>query len=240
MKHQCVDAKLLDLPIVELRRRLAFEDWKDEINHIKNEVVFSLFRLARQAGDKHKIGVLSESLSRRILARARGFVVESHIFPGLIGDLDDAASELTQFVWGKLLNSESDAIHAERAFGQLFKRRAIDFQRSLLSKKRTQQSSLDALDQSGEDEDAEGAERAVTSLQEAISPEDILIQKQELDRFRSVMHTVLTPVELATIEFLYDLNMPVKDVAKALGKDPKSIFNYKTKAFEKLKKELNK
>lgn len=240
MKKQDLYSEFAVLPSGELRRRLAFEDWKDEVHHIKDEVVFGLFLLTKQVGDKQRIGDLSEVLTRRILVRARGFVFKSGIYPGMMSDLDDAASELTQYFWDKLITSDSDAVHAERAFGQLFKRRAIDFQRRLLAKKRTQQSSLDALDQIDEDEDAEGAERAVTSLQDTISPEDILTQKQELNRLRSVMHEVLTPDELATVEFIFDLNMPVKDVAKALGKTPRSILNYKTNAFEKLMKEFKK
>lgn len=238
MNKRIMDPSLEALPPEELRRRLAFEDWKDEVRHIKDEVVFGLFRQARRSEDKPRIGVLSEVLTRRIFARARGFAIKSRIFPGMINDLDEAASELTQFIWDKLITSDSDAVHAERAFGQLFERRGIDFQRRLLAKKRTQQSSLDALDQIDDDEDSERAERVVTSLQDPSDPGDILAQKQEFNRLRSVMHAVLTSEELSTLEMIFDLGMPVKDVAKALGRTTKSIFNYKTKAFEKLQKEL--
>ncbi len=240
MNKRCMDPSLDAFPPEELRRRLAFDDWKDEVRHIKDEAVFELFRRARQAVDSPRIGVLSEVLTRRIFARARGFAIKSRIFPGMINDLDEAASDLTQFLWDKLLTSDSDAVHAERAFGQLFERRGIDFQRRLLAKKRTQQSSLDALDQIDDGDDSEGAERSVASLQDTTGPDDILAQKQEFNRLRSVMHAVLTPEELSTLEMIFDLDMPVKDVAKALGRTTKSIFNYKTQAFKKLQKELTK
>lgn len=240
MNKRIMDPSLEALPPEELRRRLAFEDWKDEARHIKDEVVFGLFRQARRSEDKSRIVVLSEVLTRRILARARGFVIKSRISPGMINDLDEATFELAQFIWDKLTISDSDAAHAERAFGQLFERRGIDFQRKLLAKKRTQQSSLDALDQTDDGEDSEGAERVVASLQDTTGPDDVLAQKQEFNRLRSIMHAVLTSEELSTLEMIFDLDMPVKDVAKALGRNPKSIFNYKTKAFEKLQKELTK
>lgn len=57
--------------------------------------------------DSPRIRVLSEVLTRRIFARARGFAIKSRIFPGMINDLDEAASELTQFIWDKLLTSDS-------------------------------------------------------------------------------------------------------------------------------------
>lgn len=44
MNKRIMNPSLEALPPEELRRRLAFEDWKDEVRHIKDEAVFGLFR----------------------------------------------------------------------------------------------------------------------------------------------------------------------------------------------------
>lgn len=224
----------------ELGTCLAFDNWKDEARYVKDEVLFSLFREAQASGNEKRVGLLSEALSRRILAKARGFVIKSGVFPTFIGDLQNATLELAQVIWERLLSSESDAIRAEQAFGQVFKLRAIDFQRKFYAKKRSNQSSLDALDQSSDEGDAEAAERTVSSLHDDQRPEDVLAKKQTFQQLRSAMLAVLTPDEFATMEMLYDLEMPVKDVAKALSKTPRSVNNYETRALEKLQKELSK
>lgn len=234
------DDELETLPDDELRKRLSYEDWQHTDLHISDERIFTLLRLSREAGNKKRVGIASEALSRRILARARSFAVQSRIFPGLIGDLDDAATELGSYVWEKILGTPNNAAHAEVAFGQLFKRRGIDFQRQLLSKKRALQQSLDAMEKSGDGDDPEGAEKSVTALEDDWKPEDSLQQKQEFGKLRSAMHGVLTTDEFKTLELLFDLDMSVKDVANALGVVPRTVHNLRTRAFEKLKKELAK
>ncbi len=238
MNNRCPDLELEALSDRELKKRLDFEDWKDVVRHVPDEVVFRLFRRAQQAGNTQRIGLLSEALSRRILARARDFAAKSGIYPGVIGDLDDASQEIGQALWERLTNSESDVRHAERAFGQLFKRRAIDFQRKLLAKKRSKQSSLDALNQIDEGDHSEKATQVVPALHNEECPDEILARKQEFEKLRSAMHAVLTSEEFSVLEMLFDLEMPVKDVAKALSVTERSVRNYKNRAFAKLKKEL--
>jgi RNA polymerase sigma factor (sigma-70 family) len=223
----------------ELRKCLDCDDWKNEANYIKDETVFRMFRQARSSGNEKQVGLLSNALSRRILARAYGFVLRSRIHPTFIDDLDSAAYELASVVWERLLTSESDATRAEQAFGQIFKRRALDFQRKFYSKKRANQDSLDALDQVDDGEDAEIAELVISSLHDDHQPEDFLAQKQTFQQLRSAMFAVLTPDEFATLEMIYDLEMPVKDVAKALNKTSRSINNYERRALAKLQKELS-
>lgn len=223
----------------ELRKRLVFDDWKDEARHVKDETVFGLFRRARASGNQKRVGLLSEALSRRILARARGFVAKSGIVPAFMGDLDTASQELAQVIWERLINSDSDARQAEKTFGQVFKRRAIDYQRRFYAKKRINHTSLDALDHTDDGDDAEAAERTISSLQDDLRPEEILAKKQRFQQLRSAMLSVLTPDEFTTLEMRYDLEMPVKDIAKALNKTPRSVNNYETRAFEKLQEELS-
>jgi RNA polymerase sigma factor (sigma-70 family) len=234
-----VDKELESLPDGELRKRLAIDDWKDKAHHVKDEVLFGMFRRARSYSNQKRIGLLSEALSRRILARSRGFVIKSMIFPTFIDDLNTASHELAVVIWEQLLTSESDAARAEQAFGQLFNRRAIDFQRKFFAKKRINQSSLDTFDQAGDGEDTEAAERSISTLQDDQRPEDIVAKMQSFQQLRSAMLAVLTPEEFSTLEMRYDLKMPVKDVAKALNKTPRSINNYETRALAKLQKELS-
>jgi RNA polymerase sigma factor (sigma-70 family) len=228
------------LPNEELRTRLARADWQNDVLYVSDERAFTLLRLAREAGDKSRVGLITEALSARIFAKAAGFARRSGIVPGLISDLNDAAADLGAYVWVKILGSAIDAKYAEVRFGQLFKRRALDFQRHLLAKKHTMQESLDAMDRTGDDEDQENAEKSVTALKDDWKPEDSLQQKQEFKKLRSVMHDVLTPKEFSVLQLLYDFDMLVKDVADALDVTPRTVLNLRVRALKKLGKELAK
>lgn len=231
---------LKDLSNAELKKRISRTDWQNDVLYVSDERVFALLRLAREAGDKHRVGIVTEALSTRIFAKASGFALRSGIVPGLIGDLNDAAAELASYVWDKVLGSSADAMHTEKAFGQLFKRRAIDFQRHILAKKRAMQESLDAMDRVEDGEDPETAAKSVTDLRDDWTPEDSLQQQQNFKKLRSAMQTVLTPNEFMALELLYDLDMLVKDVARALNVSPRTVLNLRVRALEKLGKELAK
>lgn len=228
------------LPEEELRKRLSYEDWRNKGGHVSDERAFTLLRLARESKNNKRVGIISESLSRRILVRARGFAIRSCIVPGLIGDLDEATAELGAYVWEKILGTPNNAAHAEVAFGQLFNRRAIDFQRQLFAKKRALQESLDAMQQTSDGEDPEGAEKSVIALEDDWKPDDSLQQKQEFKKLRSAMHNVLSSDEFKVLELLFDLDMPVIDVAEAIGVTTRTVQNYRIRALEKLRKELAK
>lgn len=232
--------ELKGLSNAELRARLARAEWQNDVLYISDEKAFTLLRLAREAGDKSRIGIITEALSARIFAKAAGFARRSGIVPGLVGDLSDAAAELGSYIWDKVLGSSADAKHAEKAFGQLFKRRAIDFQRHVLSKKRAMQESLDAMDRIEDGEDPGTAEKSMINLRDDWKPEDSLQQKQNFKNLRSAMQTVLTPDEFSALELLYDLDMLVKDVASALNVSPRTVLNLRVRALEKLGKELAK
>lgn len=228
---------LAGLPDGELRKRVANDNWRTDPSYVRDEEVFKMLRDARASQNEQQIGILSSALSRRILARARGFAMKSGLFPTFFGDLQTASEELAQVFWEHLLTSESDAARAEQAFGQVFKLRAIDFQRTFYAKKRKNQSSLDEAD---DDDEAGGAKHTGHALHDDERPDDTLTKKQEFQRLRTAMLGVLTTDEFATLEMLYDLEMPVKDVAKALGRTPRSVNNYETRALAKLQKELSK
>lgn len=144
MHIQADDSALEALDDQSLRARLARHDWKNDPQVVPDEQVFRLFRHAKAAGDLARVGLLSRELGRRMLGRAKGFAYRSGIYRSF-GSLDQAAEEISQYVWERLIKQPKEAAYAEKGFGQLFKRRALDFQRRLLAKKRSRQVSLDAL-----------------------------------------------------------------------------------------------
>lgn len=223
-----------------LRARLVRKDWEHDPLFVPDEQVFRLFRRARTSEDKGRIGLLSRVLSRRLLGLAKGFAVRSGIYPGNIGNLDQAAEELSQFVWDCLVKRPGDAAHAERLFGQLFKRRAIDFQRRILAKKRNCQDSLDAMDHSPDDEDPDNTIRQVTALRQGTTPADALETKQEHAQVAARLQAILTKNEHSVYVMLHVDEMSVKDIAKALGVTPRSVNNYKNDALDKIRKEFTK
>ncbi|OOW83419.1 hypothetical protein Xvtw_16500 [Xanthomonas campestris pv. vitiswoodrowii] len=162
---------------------------------------------------------------------SKGFAVQSSIYPGNIDNLNQAAEEISQFVWECLITRPKDAAHAEKYFGQLFKRRAIDFQRALLAKKRKCQDSLDVMDQVPED-----APDAWTDP--APNPEDILASKQEHAQIAKRLQAILTKLEFSTYVMLYVEEMQVKEIAAALGVSTRAVNYYKNAALGKIHKEF--
>jgi len=217
-----------------LRARLARTDWKHDPMFVSDEHVFRMFRRARDAKNAGRIGLFSEVLSRRLLSLARGFAVRSGIYPGSIGNLDQAAEELSQFVWECLVTRPPDAAYAEKYFGQLFKRRALDFQRRTLAKKRNMQDSLDAMDCSPEDDDPDKTIRKVSALRQHATPADALASKQEHAQVAARLQVVLSKEEHYVYTMLYVEAMPVKDIASALGVTTRTVNNYKNAALDKV------
>jgi RNA polymerase sigma factor (sigma-70 family) len=173
-----------------------------------------------------------------LLSLAKGFAVRSGIFPGSIGNLEQAAEELSQYVWECLVTRTGDAEHAERLFGQLFKRRALDFQRRLLAKKRNLQDSLDAMDKSEEDDDPDRTVREVLALRQASTPADALESKQVFAQISGRLQAILTKEEHYVFVMLFVDETPVKDVAAVLNVTPRTVNNYKNAALSKVKKEF--
>lgn len=217
-----------------LLTRLTRTDWEHDPLFISDEQVFLMFRRARDAGNESRLGMLSRVLSRRLLSLAKGFAVRSGIYPGSIGNLDQAAEELSQYVWECLVTRPGDAAHAEKLFGQLFKRRALDFQRRLLAKKRNLQDSLDAMDRSDEDDDPDKTIRKVSALRQPATPADALATKEEHAQVVARLQALLTKQELFVYTMLYVDEMLVKDIATALGVTPRTVNTYKNSALDKV------
>ncbi|MBS0466241.1 MAG: response regulator transcription factor [Proteobacteria bacterium] len=228
------DAAVEPLDDRSLLVRLARTDWQNDPLFIPDEQVFRMFRRARAAGNESRVGMLSRVLSRRLLNLAKGFAVRSGIYPGSIGNLDQAAEELSQYVWECLVTRPGDATHAEKLFGQLFKRRALDFQRRLLAKKRNLQDSLDAMDRSDEDDDPDKTIRKVSALRQPATPADALATKEEHAQVVARLQALLTKQELFVYTMLYVEEMRVKDIATALGVTPRTVNTYKNTALEKV------
>ncbi|MDM4765974.1 sigma-70 region 4 domain-containing protein [Pelomonas sp. SE-A7] len=234
MQTQEPDSAIEALDVRALLARLARTDWQNDPLFIPDEQVFRMFRRAREAGNEHRMGMLIRVLSRRLLSLATGFAVRSAIYPGIIGNLDQAAEELSQFVWDCLVKRPGDAAYAEKRFGLLFKLRATDFQRRLLAKKRKHQESLDAMDVSDEDDDPDKTIRRVTALRQPATPADALAIKQEHAQVVARMQAAMTKQEFFVYTMLYVEDMPVKDIAVALGVTPRTINTYKNAALDKV------
>ncbi len=209
-------------------------DWEHDPLFIPDEQVFRMFGRARDAGNASRVGMLSRVLSRRLLSLAKGFAVRSGIYPGNIGNLDQAAEELSQYVWECLVARPGDAAHAEKLFGQLFKRRALDFQRRLLAKKRNLQDSLDAMDRSDEDDDPDKTIRKVSALRQHATPADAIAARQWHAQVAARLQAVLTKQEHYVYMMLFVEDMPVKDIAAALGVTPRTVNTYKNTALGKV------
>lgn len=225
------DSNLETLPCAALYARLALTDWEHDTEYIPNEQVFRLFRRANESGDRARAGQLLASLSKRLLGLSKGFAVRSGIYPRNIDDLNRAAEEISQFVWECLVTRPKDAEYAEKYFGQLFKRRALDLQRRLLAKKREPEDSLDALDQEPVDVPDSWSDPTP-------NPEETLITQQEHAQIALRLQSILTKQELSTYVMLYVEKMPVKDIAAALRVTPRAVNNYKNAARRKILKEF--
>lgn len=236
MPTQELDSAIEALDDHSLRARLGRSDWKHDALFVSDEQVFRLFRRARAAQDKVRTGLFSEVFSQRLLERSRKFVLKMHIYPWLIDDLPRASHELASGIWEHLLSSTSDAAHAEKAFGQLFERRALSFQRNLLAKKRKLQSSLDSTDEEA-DEGAPATE-ALEELQDHNTPELLIARRQEFERVNGRLLELLTQKEYTTFVLLYSADWQVQEVAAILQVTVKSVNNYKNSALAKIDKEF--
>lgn len=239
MHTPMTDAAAAALADDDLKARLARTAWETDPLYLPDEQVFRLFHQAQNAGDKARMNLFIGALCARILGRARAFAARSGIYPGLIGDLDDASLELAQFIWDRLQTSPTDSQHAERAFGQLFERRGFDFQRRLLAKKRKLQVSFDDPRQFPEDEDPEKTIREVSALRESTSPADAFEKKRRYREAVKRLQAVLTQNEYAVFVMLHEDEMMVKDIAKALGVSVRTINTYKNQAMAKIAKEFS-
>ena len=233
-KQVLEEAAIEALDVRALLARLARPDWENDPLFVPDEVVFRMFGRARKAKDEARVGMLSRVLSRRLLGRAGGFVVRSGIFPGVIGDRDQAAEELASYVWDCLVKRPRDAAYAEKRFGLLFKLRATDFQRRLLSKKRKFQESLDAMAVSDDDDDPDTTIRKVIALRQHETPVDALARKQEHAEVVRRLQAVLTKREFFVYTMLFVDEMPVKDIATALGVSTRTLNTYKNAALDKV------
>ncbi len=236
MSKQEPDSAIEALDDSALRARLARSDWEHDPLFVSDERVFRLFRRARAAQDKARTGLFSEAFSQRLLERSRRFVLKAKIFPGLIDDLSRASHELASCMWGHLLSSASDAAYAEKAFGDLFKLRAISFQRSLLAKKRKLQQSLDELDEDADE--GVSATEEIEELQDHNTPDLLAARRQEFERANGRLLEILTQKEYATFVWLYGADWQVQEVAAALKVTVKSVNNYKNSALDKIRKEF--
>lgn len=221
-----------------LQAKLARIDWERDPLFVADEQVFSLLRRARTKGDAARMGLLAKAFNERLLTRSRKFVLRARIFPGLVDDLKRATHELASCIWDQLLSNVNDAAHAEKAFGQFFERRAISFQRTLLTKKRKLQSSLDANED--DEDEAVLATDDLEELQDHNTPDLLAARQQAFERANNRLLEILTEKEYTTYTLLYGADWQVQEIAAALKVTVKSVNNYKRSAVAKIDKEFKK
>jgi RNA polymerase sigma factor (sigma-70 family) len=206
---------------------------------VSDEQLFTLFRLARQAANKRRVELFSAELSRRISGRARHFALKSKLVPHPYGELRDAEYEISAYVWDRVLDPKGkDAEYAEVAFGQLFKRRAIDFVRSLKLNQRGQEVKVDEHENIEEEFDALPAEDAHEALQDHETPDVVAARNQVFERVQDKMRAILTPEEYYTFVLLNVADWQVQEIAEALNVSLKTVNNYKNRALAKIEKEF--
>ena len=238
MTTQPDDAALEALDDQSLRSRLERRDWKNDPLFVTDEQVYRLLRRADAVGRTSRVGMLSRELGKRTLEHAKSFAYRSGLHRSF-GSLDQAAEELSQYVWECLSTRPGDAAHAEGHFGQLFKRRALDFQRRLLAKKRQLQ--VNIADMAGpagageeDDDDPDVTIRKVLALRDHATPDDALQVKQAAAAAASRLEEVLTKNEYIAFVLLYVNDMQVQQIAASLRVSLKSVNNYKNAALRKI------
>jgi len=236
MQSQPDDSALTALDGTALRAELARSDWKNDPLFVKDEQVFRLFHGARAAGDADRMGLLSRELCRRMLRRAKSFAARSGIYTAF-SSLDEAAEELSQYVWERLVTQPKDAAYAEQRFGKLFLLRAIDFQRRVLAKKRSQQERFEEEMAHTGDDEAED-ENAETILLEMLGHENEQQSRQHAAEIATRLQQILTKREYSTFVMRKVNEMKVKEIAALFDVDVKTINNYKNAALEKIRKEF--
>jgi hypothetical protein len=227
----------------ELVERLGCADWNDPL-FISEEQLVQQFQVARAAGNTTRVGLFSSELSRRMLRRSRSFALKNNLIPQHFSHLDEAAHELSAYVWERLLK-DKNAQFAARRFGVFFKNQSISFLRSILAQCRARMDSLEEWHQSerededdDEDEDGDG-DNADTPLQDEWTPDLALDRARGFEQLHARLQSLLTRNEYSVFVMLWRQQMKIKDIAAALGVTPRTINNYVRSIEDKINKEFN-
>ncbi len=228
----------------ELVERLGCADWDDPL-FISEERLVQLFQVARAAGNTTRVGLFSSELSRRILRRSRSFVLKNNLIPRHFSHLDEAAHELSAYVWERLLK-DKNAQFAARRFGLFFKNQSISFLRSILAQCRAPMDSLEEWQQAEREEDESddedgggGGDDADTPVQDEWTPDLALGRARGFEQLHARLQFLLTRNEYSVFVMLWRQQMKIKDIAAALGVTPRTINNYVRSIEDKINKEFN-
>lgn len=230
---------LADRKLVE---RLGCADWDDPL-FISEERLVQQFQVARAAGNTTRVGLFSSELSRRMLRRSRSFALKNSLVPQHFSHLDEAAHELSAYVWERLLK-DKNAQFAARRFGVFFRNQSISFLRSILAQCRARMESLEEWHQAereevdGDDEDGGGNDAGTTLLDER-TPDVALGQARGFEQFHARLQSLLTRNEYSVFVMLWRQQMKIKDIAAALCVTPRTINNYERSIKDKINKEFN-
>jgi len=220
--------------------RIGRPEWGTDPLRVSSEQVFRLFKRAREAGNSGRTNKLSEVLTRRLLRLGKAFARRSGMWPELNGDLDDAAADIAQYVWDRLLHHPKDAAHAEKYFGQLFRRRASDAHFAELTQVRERQRPEGDVDQSLEDVSGPGETVAVVmGLRHDLSATEEMEAKAEVALAVGRLQVILTKHEFSAYVMRHYQEMSVNDIADALRVTPRTINTRMNAAEIKVRKEFD-
>jgi hypothetical protein len=184
-----------------------------------------------------------DKLARAYLYRYFG---PKNLFP----DLDEAVQDLVVRVFEILLGKPSGAIHAERRFGQFFKRRVCDFLTYHNARKREPAAPFSELGGEREDGTEIDLEDSIEALQDwENDPVDLVADRQQQQCFRDArqrLHDngILTEMEFRALVLRFDYDLPLESkhggpcVAGLLKKTPRMVHNYLVSGLAKFEGEF--
>jgi len=210
------------------------------------EVLVTLCREARESGNRSRYVELSAILAERLLKYAQRYV-ERKLYWKPEHEHIDLKQDLATKVW-ELLDDPSKAksnAFAERRFGPYFKRRAIDFSRSLKGDENIKRKTRTLTEG---DEGDDGQKPVPAALRDYESDPLALFELEESSALLDeAIDTVLTEDEREAVNLRFRLGLPVESddkgvqtVCSQMGVTSRTVRNYLKSAYEKLKKELQK
>lgn len=239
-KHEEHLIKVKALPLELRYERLRIHDFSH--NHfIATEVVVMLFRDAiRQEGRNAELtrnysGILSDRITK--LAWNKLFNLAQR---GFVKDLDADAEDLTMEVFTGLLAEleNSNCSYVTERFGQFFDRRFIDFKRRLSTKKRQMVSNFSDVLPVNDDGEQVDPDEGMSEIADETA--DIFTATERLEKL-DYLRRILNEDEFLVYVYYFELGIPIESkkgsitsISKKMGKTPRTIQNYKTRALKKI------
>lgn len=224
------------LPETVLFERLAITDYRTA-GFIPTEVLVAMFRSAHLAGSRNHTERMAGILTARMSRLAKKTLGPYSGARQRFTNLDEAVCDLVSYVWEIMLDNPKRAVHAERRFGQFFRRQAIDFMRAASAAKRDKVTTF--TDELGDaiDDDGRLPEEVL-----GISDENDIDPAEWVEYKQVVQHANLTEDEQKAAILYFAFGFPLESnkpnqssISQLMGKTQRTIHNYLKSAREKLR-----